>query len=176
LFQYHYDGNNSINVVHWLNGTLAAIHWVDGTMYQALATYGAPDFGSNYHSAIKNDGLTLRIYVNGSEFATVPARTKVRRVTLDWKRRTGEGAYIGIYNLDTSSTEWSMSGTSDTGSADATFATPANAFELQIDPSAADLYNTDDYAFVDNVVVYSKWTISPHRRITPMKSFRMYFM
>jgi hypothetical protein len=71
LLQYYYDGNNGINVVHWLNGTLAAIHRVDGTSYQASDVYGTLDFGSNYHIAITNDGSTLRIYVNGSEFTTV---------------------------------------------------------------------------------------------------------
>jgi hypothetical protein len=83
-----------------------------------------------------------------------PGGTKVARVTLDWKRRTGEGAYIGIYNIESSSTEWSVSGTTAEGSADVSFATPTRNFNFEIGPSAADLYNTDDYAFVDNVVVY----------------------
>jgi hypothetical protein len=87
---------------------------------------------------------------------TAPAGSKVRRVTLDWKRRTGEGMIIQIYNVDTSSSEWSVSGTDATGSADIVFATPASAFEIRMGPTTTDLYNTDDYGFVDNVIVYCK--------------------
>jgi hypothetical protein len=56
--------------------------------------------------------------------------------------------------VDTSSSEWSVSGTDATGTFDVTFATPANRFEFRLGPAVSDTYDQNDYGFVDNVVVY----------------------
>lgn len=103
----------------------------------------------------KEDRLTTQYY---RELYLAPAGTTVRKITLDWKRRSGEGIVIAVYNVGTAANEWSVGGGSSTGSATITFATPANAFEIRVSPYADDDYDSNDYAWIDNMVVYGTMT------------------
>ena len=103
----------------------------------------------------KQDRTTADRY---RERYSLPAGTTAWKVTLDWKRRSGEGIDIAIYNIDTAAEEWSVDGTDATGSAIATFATAANIFEFRVGPSSNDDYDSNDYAWIDQVVVYGTMT------------------
>jgi hypothetical protein len=85
---------------------------------------------------------------------TAPAGTTIRRITCDYRIRCGEGAYIIIYNVGTSASDLTINSTSTTGSIDETLATASNAIEIQVGPSVLDLYDSNDYIWLDNIVIY----------------------